>query len=162
MILVNNNDIEVGYADKMTTHHNGLLHRAFSVILYCQYKGEKMTLLQQRALSKYHGGGLWSNACCSHFLPGIDMIQTVKNRLEHELGISTEVSFLRKFKYKAQLGEMVENEIDYIFEGEIPYIKPKFNYNEVQDITWISCEELQKISLDLEIFTPWAHLVYKG
>ena len=62
LILVDIFDQPVGSAGKAETHRKGLLHRAFSVFLL---HGDQM-LIQQRALHKYHSGGLWSNACCSH------------------------------------------------------------------------------------------------
>ena len=67
IILVNEHDDMVGIIDKLEGHKQGLLHRAFSVFIF-NSKGEM--LLQQRAFSKYHSGGLWTNACCSHPLPG--------------------------------------------------------------------------------------------
>src|SRR6185369_8825733 len=67
VILVNENDETIGAIDKMEAHKKGLLHRAFSVFIF-NSKGEM--LLQKRALNKYHSGGLWSNACCSHPQPG--------------------------------------------------------------------------------------------
>ena len=63
VVLVDENDVEVGIMEKMEAHQKGLLHRAFSVFIF-NSKGEM--LLQQRSLRKYHSGGLWSNACCSH------------------------------------------------------------------------------------------------
>ena len=67
VILVNESDETIGVMDKMEAHRKGELHRAFSVFIF-NSKGEM--LLQQRALNKYHSGGLWTNACCSHPGPG--------------------------------------------------------------------------------------------
>ena len=66
VILVNLDDEQIGVMEKMEAHQLGLLHRAFSVFLFND-NGEM--LLQRRALSKYHSGGLWTNACCSHPRP---------------------------------------------------------------------------------------------
>ena len=51
VILVDQNDQEVGQMEKMEAHRLGLLHRAFSILLF-NSKGE--LLLQQRAAHKYH------------------------------------------------------------------------------------------------------------
>ena len=67
MILVNERDEPLGSMEKMEAHRKGALHRAFSVFIF-NSRGEM--LLQQRALKKYHSGGLWTNACCSHPRPG--------------------------------------------------------------------------------------------
>ena len=64
ILLVNDRDEIVGYGEKMEVHRKGLLHRAFSIFIYDKQTGRM--LLQRRALGKYHSGGLWANACCSH------------------------------------------------------------------------------------------------
>ena len=77
IILVDENDNEIGHSEKMNVHEAGKLHRAFSVIIF-NSKGEM--LIQQRAKSKYHSGGLWTNACCSHPFKGEE---TEKTHLLH-------------------------------------------------------------------------------
>jgi isopentenyl-diphosphate delta-isomerase len=71
LILVNNLDEPIGVAEKMEAHQKGLLHRAFSVFIFNE---EGKMLLQQRAINKYHSGGLWTNACCSHPYVGQQII----------------------------------------------------------------------------------------
>lgn len=61
VVPVNANDRAVSVAGKQAAHERGLVHRAFSVIVY---DSAGSMLLQQRARSKYRFG-LWSNACCS-------------------------------------------------------------------------------------------------
>ena len=63
VILVDENDQEIGTMEKQEAHEKGLLHRAFSVFVFNE---NKELLLQQRALTKYHSAGLWTNTCCSH------------------------------------------------------------------------------------------------
>ena len=67
LILVDMMDRPVGTGEKGEVHAKGLLHRAFSLFLQDQ---EGRVLLQQRAMGKYHSGGLWTNSCCSHPAPG--------------------------------------------------------------------------------------------
>jgi len=63
IILVDEKDNEIGSCEKLEAHKKGLLHRAFSIIIF---NSRHEFLLQRRALTKYHCPGLWSNACCSH------------------------------------------------------------------------------------------------
>ena len=63
VILVDENDNQIGLMAKMEAHEKAVLHRAFSVFIFND-KNELM--LQQRALDKYHSPGLWTNTCCSH------------------------------------------------------------------------------------------------
>ena len=78
VILVDENDGQVGTMEKMEAHIKAVLHRAFSVFIF-NSKGEM--LLQQRALNKYHSGGLWTNACCSHPRPGESTVDAAERRL---------------------------------------------------------------------------------
>jgi len=66
VILVNENDEVLGTMEKMEAHQKGVLHRAISIFIY-NSRGEM--LIHQRALNKYHSGGLWTNTCCSHPRP---------------------------------------------------------------------------------------------
>ena len=68
--LVSHDDIVNGYSPKLLVHQQGLLHRAFSVVIF-NSAGE--ILMQKRAATKYHSGGLWTNTCCSHLVEGKDM-----------------------------------------------------------------------------------------
>ena len=77
LIRVNVLDEETGYGSKEECHRNGWLHRAFSVFLY---RGSQL-FIQRRALDKYHSGGLWSNACCSHPRKGESLEEAVERRL---------------------------------------------------------------------------------
>src|SRR5215212_3496296 len=98
VILVNEQDEAVGVMDKMEAHKQAKLHRAFSIFVF-NAVGEM--LLQQRAESKYHSGGLWSNACCSHPIPGEEIEDTTRRRLIEEMGIDTPLAYSHKFIYKA-------------------------------------------------------------
>ena len=94
LILVDENDNQIGTMGKMEVHRKGLLHRAFSVFIINE-KNE--LLLQQRAFSKYHSPGLWTNTCCSHQNEGETSIQAAKRRLNQEMGINTSLEFLFSF-----------------------------------------------------------------
>lgn len=63
VVLVDEQDHALGEMDKMEAHEKGMLHRAFSIFIF---NSERQMLIHQRAQHKYHGGGLWTNACCSH------------------------------------------------------------------------------------------------
>ncbi len=115
VILVNEQDEALGSMEKMEAHRKALLHRAFSVFIFND-KGEM--LLQQRALSKYHSGGLWTNACCSHPRPGEDIYEAAQRRLEEEMGFRTELSKQFEFVYRtAYENGLTEYEYDHVFTG---------------------------------------------
>src|SRR5690349_15951298 len=115
VILVDENDKAVGSAEKMKAHVKGMLHRAFSVFIF-NTKGEM--LLQQRALNKYHSGGLWTNACCSHPSPGEEIAASAVKRLSEELGFQTTIEKAFEFLYKADFDNgLTEHEFDHVFIG---------------------------------------------
>src|SRR5690348_5807899 len=115
VVLVNEEDQEVGTMEKMEAHRRGVLHRAFSVFIFNK-QGEM--LLQQRAQEKYHSGGLWTNACCSHPRPGEEVSEGAGRRLVEELGFETELQPVFNFVYKANFENgLIEHEFDHVYFG---------------------------------------------
>ncbi len=157
VILVDENDNEIGLMEKMEAHEKALLHRAFSVFVFNK-KGE--LLLQQRALHKYHSGGLWTNTCCSHPRKGEEVIQSAHRRLMEEMGFDCELELKHKFIYKAPFTNgLTEHELDYIFTGEFE-TSPNPNADEVASYRWISMEDLQKEIIEQpENFTVWFRII---
>jgi isopentenyl-diphosphate delta-isomerase len=156
VILVNQEDKKIGKEEKIKAHKKGKLHRAFSIFIFNK-KGE--ILLQKRSQRKYHSGGLWSNACCSHPRPGKKILAEAKRRLKEEMGIETKLKKIFKIHYRIDVGNLVENEIDHVFVG---YFEgdPKINKNEVESFRW---ENLKKVREDLnknpENYTAWFKII---
>ena len=159
VILVDANDNAIGTMEKMEAHEKGLLHRAFSVLIF-NSNGE--LLIQKRASTKYHSGGLWTNTCCSHPTPQESIEQAAKRRLKEEMGIEAEPTFTYKFIYKTDLDKnLIEYEVDHVltaqFDGE-----PKVNENEVEDWKYVSLKELQRDAQDNpHLYTEWFKLILK-
>lgn len=152
VILVNKKDNKTGKGEKLQVHRQGKLHRAFSVFIF-NSKGEM--LLQQRVKSKYHSGGLWSNACCSHPKPGEKTRTAAKKRLKEEMGFTCELKKIFSFIYKAKLGALTEYEFDHIFLGRFDG-EPKPNKKEVRSWKWINLRQLKRdIKKNPEKYTFW-------
>lgn len=153
VILVDESDTEIGYLDKLEAHQKGMLHRAFSVLIF-NAAGE--LLLQKRAANKYHSSGLWTNTCCSHPKPNETMADAVHRRLKEEMGIECKTSFAYKFLYRADLDQgLVEHELDYVFIG-ICDDKPIINSHEVADWKFTSLTEIRKdLVTNPEAYTFW-------
>jgi isopentenyl-diphosphate delta-isomerase len=116
VVLVDEQDRPIGVREKQQAHVDGALHRAISIFIF-DASGERM-LLQQRALEKYHSGGLWSNACCSHPEPGEAPVDAAHRRLAEELGFDCALEFVFSFTYRAEVGPaLVEHEFDHVFVG---------------------------------------------
>jgi isopentenyl-diphosphate delta-isomerase len=158
VILVDDNDRQVGLEDKLKAHQNGgKLHRAFSVFIF-NSKGE--TMLQQRAMSKYHTPGKWTNACCSHPMPGESTIAAAHRRLKEEMGFDCDMEEKFSFVYKAEVGNgLTEHEYDHVIFGKYDG-KPKLNKQEAMAYKWISLTKLkEELQRNPEDFTPWLRIV---
>ena len=154
LILVTVDDKELGTLGKRETHQQGLLHRAFSVFLY---DGERM-LLQKRADGKYHSGGLWTNACCSHPRAGERLEDAVHRRLMLECGLDTEVRELFSFTYRTKFAEdLYEYEYDHVFLGTYDSTLPiRMDPEEASEWRWVGLADLkQELLLKPDTFTSW-------
>lgn len=153
VILVDNNDLPTGLMEKIEAHEKGLLHRAFSIFIF---NSKNELLLQQRAISKYHSGGLWTNTCCSHPRWGEGNLEAAKRRLKEEMGMECELSYGFHFTYKAEfLDGLIEHELDHVFFGLSDEL-PKINKDEVESYKYLDLEALKSsIEKKPEFYTPW-------
>jgi isopentenyl-diphosphate delta-isomerase len=159
LILVDEQDNPVGYASKLAAHQSGgALHRAFSVFIF-NSRGEM--LIQRRAAGKYHFGGLWTNACCSHPRRGQLTLDAAHQRLRDELGFDTDLRELFSFTYRAvdPASGLTEHEFDHVFAGNFDGT-PAPNAGEVDDWKWIAIGELlADVRAKPQAYTPWFNLV---
>jgi isopentenyl-diphosphate delta-isomerase len=158
VVLVNAQGHITGYEEKLKAHQEGMLHQALSVCIVNE-AGEM--LLQQRAFSKYHFAGLWSNTCCSHPFPGEDPKQAAHRRLREEMGFDTELTGVFSFIYKVrdEKSGLTEYELDYVFTGTyngkvIP------DSQEIQAYQWVPVETLYRnIESQPEKYTEWFKII---
>ncbi len=153
VILVNELDEAIGSMEKMEAHEKALLHRAFSVFLFNK-KGEM--LLQKRAATKYHSPSLWTNACCSHPMPGEPTEQAALRRLQEELGFTTAIHKAFHFTYKAVFDNgLTEHEFDHVFVGEYEG-DMQLNTEEVSEVCYKTIAAIKaEIVADSSAYTEW-------
>jgi isopentenyl-diphosphate Delta-isomerase len=157
VILVDEQDRELGVMEKMEAHQKGVLHRALSVLIF-NSKGEM--LLQKRAESKYHSGGLWTNTCCSHPRPSESISDAATRRLREEMGIELKLNHAGSFIYKAKLDQgLTEHELDHVFTGVFDG-KPIINKHEVADWKYVSVGSLMMdITTHPTQYTEWFKII---
>ncbi|MGE3919844.1 MAG: isopentenyl-diphosphate Delta-isomerase [Gammaproteobacteria bacterium] len=157
IILVDENDQQIGTEEKLRAHQNALLHRAFSVFIYRKHEHQYEILLQQRNSNKYHSGGLWTNTCCSHPTPGETTIKAGERRLFEEMGIRTSLKEIGSFIYKASVGNnLIEHEYDHVLLGEYADEPPNIDASEISAYRWISISECEdELNQYPEKFTSW-------
>ena len=152
LICVDALDQQVGTMDKIRCHREGILHRAFSIFLV---DGDRM-LLQRRALNKYHSGGKWANACCSHPRNGEALTQAVYRRLDEELGIRCDCMEIGSFVYRhCFTPTLYEYEYDHVFVGTWRgEVFP--NPDEIMEVKWFDKKVLLSLMNEKpDMFCTW-------
>lgn len=157
VILVDQDDNEIGTMEKLVAHQKGVLHRAFSVFVF---NAKNELLLQQRAIGKYHSEGLWTNSCCSHPTPGESIVEAGKRRMQEEMGMDINPRRLFSFVYRAELdNSLIEHELDHVLfahSDETPHLNP----NEAIAFKWMTLEEiLTDLKSNPESYTAWFKII---
>nr|WP_086939722.1 isopentenyl-diphosphate Delta-isomerase [Thaumasiovibrio occultus] len=165
VVLVAKDGTPVGLQEKMQAHLDGTLHLAFSVLLYREGKAGREYLLQQRALGKYHSGGLWTNTCCSHPRDGESMQTAGVRRLMEEMGIDYcgELDDVAQFIYRAELdNQLVEHELDHVLLGRVDTLDFTVNPEEVMASRWIPATEIAaELANSPQQYTAWFGTVFQ-
>jgi isopentenyl-diphosphate delta-isomerase len=156
LILVDENDRELGALEKLPVHQQGLLHRAFSIFIF---NSKNELLLQQRADGKYHSEGLWTNTCCSHPRKDEEISEAVHRRLWEEMGMECELNFQFSFIYKMPFANgLTEHELDHVYFGKSDLL-PEPDSDEVKNWRYISLPQLQdEIHMSPHSFSGWLNI----
>lgn len=160
VILVDEQDRELGASDKLRAHVEGALHRAFSVFVFDR---AGRLLLQRRAREKYHSGGLWSNTCCGHPRPGEQTGAAARRRLREEMNFDCELREAFGFIYRAELdNDLVEHEYDHVLVGEFAGY-PTPDPSEVEEWKWMGMDELRReLREEPSRYSYWLKTVVEG
>jgi len=160
VILVDQNDREIGLAEKMKAHKGkGMLHRAISVYIF-NSKGQLM--IQQRAKAKYHSGLLWTNTCWTNCYEGESADYSAHRSLKNEMGFDCKLKEVFSLVYRADVGQgLTEYEFLHVFFGV--YDKdPRINPDEAKDWKWIGLRALKlDIKKNSKKYTAWFKVLVK-
>ena len=156
LILVDENDKPIGTAEKMKAHIEGLLHRAFSVMIF-NSKGQ--LLVQKRAKSKYHSAKLWANSCCGHQRLDEGNMKAAQRRLQEELGFTCNLIKITELSYSLKLQDgLYEREYTHVFAG-IYDGSLELNPDEVSEIKWQIPNDLRRESISKpDQYARWFNL----
>jgi isopentenyl-diphosphate Delta-isomerase len=160
VVLVDADDVPQGVAPKIEVHRRGLKHRAISVLVRNRSGG---MLVHRRNPAKYHSGGLWTNACCSHPRPGESAEEAARRRLGEEMGISAPLAPLFTAHYRAAVSNgYIEDEVVHVFgctyEGPVAP-----DPAEVSEWKWMPFAELvQDLAGRPEHYTIWFRHYFAG
>ena len=157
VILVDENNNQIGLEEKILAHKKNLLHRAFSIFIF---NDSFEILLQKRAPNKYHSGNLWTNTCCSHPQENLSLVESAKKRLVEEMGIKANLNEVFSFIYQAEFENgLSEYEYDHVLFG-ISNNQPILNPDEAIDYKWIKISDLKaQIEKNPGNFTVWLQIM---
>jgi isopentenyl-diphosphate delta-isomerase len=157
VILVDEENKELGLMEKQEAHEKGMLHRAFSIFVF---NAQNELLIQQRASTKYHSGGLWTNTCCSHPRSGETTSDAAHRRLKEEMGFDCDLAERFSFIYQTPFENgLSEHELDFVYTGTFNGV-PELNTAEVQSYKWIKLETLiSEVNQNPQAFTSWFKII---
>lgn len=153
VILVDDDDQQIGTAEKIAVHRSGALHRAFSIVIW---DGNGRMLLQRRAPTKYHSPDLWTNTCCGHPRPGEGVADAARRRLIEEMGLSAALTPLGTIRYRAEFDNgLIEHEIVHVYRGLFDgQVNP--NPEEASSFAWRTLDEVRRdVSAAPEHYSVW-------
>lgn len=158
VVLVDRKDNSIGSIGKLEAHARGLLHRAVTVYLF-NTAGE--ILMQRRAANKYHCGGLWSNTCCGHPMPGEAIQAAAERRLAEEMGLSLSLKPVFEISYCLPVtNDLIEHEYGHVFFA-ICDKQPQLNPEEADQYRYCSPLQLQQeLAQHPQNFTPWFRFTF--
>lgn len=159
VVLVDKDDRPLGTMEKMEAHQKAVLHRAFSIFVL---NAKQELLLQQRAWTKYHSPGLWTNTCCSHQHEGETNLEAGNRRLMEEMGMTVALEELFTFIYKAPFDNgLTEHELDHVMLGHSDE-QPQINSEEVADYQWKSIDSIKTdLKKNPDRYTVWFAIIFE-
>ncbi|MBQ9042503.1 MAG: isopentenyl-diphosphate Delta-isomerase [Eggerthellaceae bacterium] len=161
LVLVDGLDRETGTETKLQVHVEGLLHRAFSVVLVRGGEGGPELLLAKRSMRKYHSGGLWANSVCSHPRAGERLMDAACRRVREELRCgAVDLREIAAFAYRAEFDNgLCEFEYDHVLVGRCDG-EPDPDPAEASEVRWAGFDELAPELVERpEEFAAWAPMV---
>ena len=158
VILLDEGGRSIGLQDKSTVHTQATpLHLAFSCYVF---DADGRFLMSRRSLRKRTWPGIWTNSFCGHPAPAERLVDAVRRRAEAELGMAlADVKLvLPRFRYRAELDGVVENEMCPVFTARAASV-PQPNPDEVQETEWVSWVDFTARAMVAQSrLSPWCRL----
>ena len=156
VVLVDENDRDIGTADKVSCHlPGGRLHRAFTALLF---DGAGRLLIARRSASKMLWPGDWDGTVASHPRRSETYASSAQRRLPEEIGLVCGLEYLFKFEYHAPYRDVgSENEMCGALAGVVgDGAAPRPAAGEISETAWLDAGDPSGlIRADPSRYCPW-------
>jgi isopentenyl-diphosphate delta-isomerase len=144
----------------LEAHREGTPHRAISILVW--NVARTRMLIARRSAAKATWPGFWSNAVCSHPLPGEPYAVAARRRLHEELGIRCSVMPAFRLYYgpvNCPISGALEHEMDHVFYAKLAEDTPiEPNRAEVSALRWVNKSQLAALRPG-GMITPWFAMI---
>jgi len=147
VIVVDADDNEQGTANRLEAHTgDGIRHRAFTALLFDE---DDNILLAQRSPDKRLWDTCWDGTVASHPEQGQSQVDATKQRLDEELGITTDqyddLRVTDRFEYKRYyMNDGVEYEVCAVLKATLTDRSLDPDPEEVGGLMWVPYERLHE------------------
>ena len=159
-VLVDQNDIQVGYRSKRECHEGpGKMHRG---IVGALFNDDGKIVLQRRGANVPRWPLYWDTSFAGHVHAGESYEDAFSRKAKHELNVHAQGVKVFSFVYSARLGSVYEKEYCVLMIGTMTGdVAP--NREVVDKLRW---QTLERIVGELEIqssdYTPWGAISLCG
>ncbi|HET7144487.1 MAG TPA: NUDIX domain-containing protein [Anaerolineales bacterium] len=149
--IVDDNDLLVDQQLRSAVHELGLQHRGVHVFLFTL---EGKMLIQKRSADRIHFPSALDCSVSEHVKSGESYFNAAIRGMKEELGLTIlEIKPIVKFKMNYGIND---NEISTLYEGVVDPEKVSFDLDEIEQITYLSADEIHEMMMDANInFCGW-------
>lgn len=154
VVIVDEEDNEIGSASLTEVWQKGLYHRVASIFVQDE---QGCMLLQLRGPNVAVYPNCWDQAAGGHVDEGQTYDQAARNELAEEIGITdVDLTPLGTFRSNNKEGDRIINQFERVYLARIPHdITLHPEAKEVNKLQWFTQEELKReIAERPETFTP--------
>jgi len=154
VVVVDENDNEIGAAMLAEVWQKGLYHRIATVFIEDE---QGRMLLQRRGSGVKLYPSCWDQAAGGHVDEGFTYEQTAANELAEEIGLhNVALKTIATHRFNVQDDNRIINQFVRVFVARIPHDTPlRPQADEVDTLQWFTAEELKRmIAEHPEQFTP--------
>ena len=147
-IVDENNNLTGEKAPRSKIHSEGIWHRTVHIYIFRINNGKIELLVHLRSKFKDLSPNTWDTRFGGHIKSGSTMEEGVRTELEEEIGLNIDMRNLLEGDWQMH-AKMPNREFSkmYFFEYNEELADLKFNDGEVQEIRWMSIEDI-KSSMD--------------